>query len=276
MMPELPEVEALRRALAPHLTGRTIEKARLARPDVVAWPQDPHDFTTALEARQIVDVKRRGKYLGLHLEDDTVLWMHFRMTGKLSLVAPEHALPNHTHVTFSLDDGRELRYTDMRRFGRLWAFLPDEEDNVSGMSELGIEPYDLTPSTLRQLFAGRKRPVKTALLDQHLIAGLGNIYTDEILFRAGINPEQPAGEIAEPALERLAAVTSPTLEEAIQRGVNCSRELFGEPLPSRQPEGWMVYGRKNKPCRNCGTPLAGTRIAGRSSVYCPNCQRLRA
>lgn len=272
-MPELPEVEAVRRALLPELAGRTILRVSIRREDVIAWP-DPADFAAALQGRQIGNLDRRGKYLGFPLAGGARLWLHLRMTGRLSLVPPELPLPDHTHVILSLDDGRDLRFYDQRRFGRLWAFAPGEKDEVTGISRLGEEPFDFTGPKLSALFAGRRRAVKSALLDQHLVAGLGNIYADEILFRAGICPLRPAGELTGAELDRLAEVMGPTLEEATARGVNCSRQLFGEPLPSRQPEGWMVYGRKEKRCKVCGTPLEGVRIGGRSSVFCPRCQPL--
>lgn len=261
----------MRRALSPHLEGRQILRASLIRSDVLAWP-DPEAFSRKVAGARILPLVRRGKFLGFPLADGSRLWLHLRMTGQLSLVRPDLPLPAHTHVILSLDDGRDLRFRDQRRFGRLWLLGSGDEDAVTGIADLGPEPDALTAADLGALFAGRTRPVKSALLDQHLIAGLGNIYADEILFRAAIRPMRPAGTLSPAELRRLAAVMWPTLEEAVRRGVNCSRELFGEPLPSRQPEGWMVYGRRNMPCRCCGTPLAGVRIAGRSSVYCPNCQ----
>lgn len=270
-MPELPEVEAVRRALSPELEGRVILNVNILRGDVVAWPQ-PAAFADLLTGRRIGALRRRGKYLGFPLADGTELWLHLRMTGKLSLVAPDAGLPAHTHVILSLDDGRDLRFYDTRRFGRLWALRAGEEDTVTGMAQLGAEPSELTAADLLILFAGRRRPLKSALLDQHLIAGLGNIYADEILFRSGLSPLRPAGSLTDAELGRLAAVMGPTLEAAVQRGVNCSRQLFGETLPSRQPQGWKVYGRRGEPCACCGTPLIGVRIGGRSSVYCPKCQ----
>lgn len=270
-MPELPEVEAVRRALSPELTGRSIQKVTLIRSDVIAWPE-PKDFAGLLTDEKIGPLRRRGKYLGFPLEGGTTFWLHLRMTGKISLVPPEFAMPDHTHVILSLEDGRDLRFYDTRRFGRLWALREGEKDTVTGMADLGPEPFDVTAADLERLFAGRKRPVKSALLDQHILAGLGNIYADEILFRAGISPLHPAGLLSAAERESLAGVMGPTLEAATRRGVNCSRQLFGETLPSRQPQGWKVYGRRGKPCEKCGAPLQGVRIGGRSSVYCPNCQ----
>ena len=271
-MPELPEVEAVRRALSPQLVERSIVRVTLRRTDVVAWPPDPDRFAALLTGKRLEPLERRGKYLGFPLGDGTRLWLHLRMTGKLSLVPPGFALPDHTHVILSLDDGRDLRFYDTRRFGRLWALQDGEEDHVTGISELGAEPAELTGPALAALLSGRRRPIKSALLDQHLVAGLGNIYADEILYRAGISPLRPSGELTEEEASRLAAVMGPTLEEAVQRGVNCSRQLFGETLPSRQPKGWMVYGRRGQTCRRCGSVLLGTRSGGRSTVYCPECQ----
>lgn len=270
-MPELPEVEAIRRALLPHLRGRTVREAHLFRPEVAAYP-DPQSFCARLRDMPIETLLRRGKYLGLQSGNDTVLWLHFRMTGKLSCVAPGHPLPPHTHAVFLLDDGRELRFSDMRRFGRLWVLTAEEDEKIAGLDTLGPEPADVTAAYLREALARRRRPIKSALLDQHLIAGLGNIYTDEILHRAGICPARPAGTVRE-ELERLTEVMVPTLEEAVARGVSCSRELFGERMPRAQKEGWKVYERRGKPCLTCGTPLTGARIGGRSTVWCPACQK---
>lgn len=271
-MPELPEVEAVRRALVPELTGRTVEAVRLLRPDIISYPK-PENFCRRLENAEIAELIRRGKYMGLQMDDGSRLWLHFRMTGKLSCVTPEHPLPDHTHAVFTLSDGRELRYYDARRFGRLWALAPDDPESVAGLDRLGPEPCDTTPAMLAASFAGRKRPVKSAITDQQIIAGLGNIYADEILHRAGIHPCRPAGSLTDQELGRLTEEMMPVLEEAVSRGVSCSRELFGEPIPRGQKAGWRVYERKGQPCIVCGTPLEGGRIAGRSSVWCPQCQK---
>lgn len=270
-MPELPEVEALRRALEPEITGREILRVSLRQADVIAWPT-PVEFAQRSAGTRIDGLERRGKYLGFDLAGGSCLWLHLRMTGKLSLVPPQHPLPDHTHVIFSLDDGRQLRFYDTRRFGRLWYLMPGEEEHAPALAALGDEPFSLDGGRILTLLGNRHRPIKSALLDQHLIAGLGNIYADEILFRAGISPLRQASTLTAAEADRIAQVMGPVLEEAIRRGVNCSRELFGKPLPSRQPEGWRVYGRGGQPCSVCGTPLVKVRIAGRTSVFCPQCQ----
>ena len=271
-MPELPEVEAIRRALAPELTGRTVESVHLLRPEIISYP-DPAAFCQKLEKAEMAELIRRGKYLGIRMTDGSRLWLHFRMTGKLSCVRPEHPVPPHTHAVFSLDDGRELRFYDARRFGRLWALDAQDPETVVGLDRLGPEPCDVTADYLEQVLAGRKRSVKSALTDQQTVAGLGNIYADEILYRARIHPCRPAGDLNHEELVQIQSEMMPVLEEAVSRGVSCSRELFGEPIPRRQKAGWQVYERRGKPCRRCGTPLEGGRIAGRSSVWCPNCQK---
>ena len=274
-MPELPEVETVKLSLAPALTGRTISKVQLIKPVVVAHP-GADDFVQHLTGRQITGINRRGKYVLIELNDGSALVIHLRMTGRLYMAAADDEPPKHTHVIFYLDDGSRCFFNDGRRFGRLWLLAKDEEDTVTGMAKLGPEPFDaaFNAEYLQNKLGKRKVVIKQGLLDQTILAGLGNIYVDETLFRAGISPLRPAGEVTAEEWQKLASVIPSLLKEAIEhRGTSFRdyRDGFGRKgdFLSRL----KVYQRKGEPCFNCKTPLERTVVAGRSSFYCLKCQK---
>lgn len=192
-MPELPEVETVKRILAPQLCGRRIAAVQLIRPEVVAHP-GAQQFAAALTGRKIMEMGRRGKFLLLGLEDGGRLILHLRMTGQLLVTPPDYPKEKHTHLVLELDDGSELRYIDVRRFGRFWLLAAGEEDVCSGIAGLGMEPFDqaLTAGYLQKMLHSCRRALKSCLLDQGVVAGIGNIYADEILFAARIHPARAA------------------------------------------------------------------------------------
>ncbi len=226
--------------------------------------------------RRIERVARRGKYILCHLDTAELLVVHLGMTGQLRYVTPDVPLLTHTHAIFSLDGGAELRYRDVRRFGRL--LFGTEEDLVRArkLPRLGPEPIDpdFRPLDLMERLRGRRAPLKALLLDQGVVAGVGNIYADESLFRARLRPDRPAGSLSRASVVRLHGALRESLLTGIRnRGssVDDYVDAWGE--KGRQQEELLVYGRAGEPCVSCGRPLSIVRLAGRSTVFCRRCQR---
>lgn len=274
-MPELPEVETIVNDLRPHLVGRTITRCELSFPTIVRHPE-PEQFIDAVVGMKIESVGRRGKYILIGLSDGVLLVIHLGMSGHLNLVDSVAALEKHTHAVFFLDDGRQLRYRDPRRFGRL--LLGDEQALLSSkkLPRLGPEPIDpeFAADELYQRLRGRRAPLKAVLLDQAAIAGVGNIYADESLHRARLRPDRIAGTVSRRSAQRLHESLRESLAAAIQnRGssVDTYRDAWGE--VGGQQEKLLVYGRAGEPCFTCGRPLSTKRIAGRTTVFCRHCQR---
>ena len=270
-MPELPEVETVRRRLEPVLVGRRFERVEIDDPRLTR-PEDPAAVAARLTGERVAAVERRGKYLVLRFESGRVLLIHLRMTGNV-LHSPAGEV-SHLRAVVKLDDGSDVVYRDVRRFGTWLLVEPDELDPYLG-TRLGGEPLGRTFTTksLAARLANRKAPVKAALLDQRTLAGLGNIYVDEALWRARIHPLRPAREL-EPEEVR-------ALREGIKRALDAGIKRQGATLRDyRQPDGsrgsmqnaFKVYGRTDEPCDRCGTPIEKTRAGGRGTWYCPTCQ----
>lgn len=274
-MPELPEVETVRRVLEPQLRGRRIVSLNAIRPQVLAYP-DAETFRGRVIGAEIESMGRRGKFLLFHLRNGDTLVGHLRMTGTLLVLPPETPVGTHTHVIFSLDNGQQLRFTDMRRFGRFWLIGAGEADTVSGIHRLGIEPDDpcLTAAYLKQLFAGRRKAIKECLLDQTCIAGIGNIYSDEILFAARIHPGRKACDLRGAEWRILAETIPPVMAFYVEKNTISPEDYrAGNGTDYRNTPFLNVYGHRDEPCRNCGTPLKWIVIGGRSSCFCPKCQK---
>ena len=273
-MPELPEVETIRRRLEPLLTGRKIVRAEINDPRLTR-PIAPEELATALAGQEIAELRRRGKYLLVYLESGLTLVIHLRMTGSLRHRRAGAEQIAHERARLELDDGSELAYRDVRRFGT-WHLLAQDELGEYLDARVGPEPLvpEFTPELLRERLAGRRTALKAALLDQRTLAGLGNIYVDEALWRAKLHPTRPAGSLGKPALVRLHDAIRKTLETGIARQGSTLRDYA---LPdgesgSMQAE-FRVYGREGKPCERCGTAISKTRIAARGTWFCPRCQR---
>jgi formamidopyrimidine-DNA glycosylase len=273
-MPELPEVETIRRQLAPALEGRRLESVRVLDP---RWcePAPPEAIEDALPGREIERVGRRGKYLILSLEDDVHLVMHLRMTGNL-LLTEDAEDPPHLRVDMGLDDGERLLFVDVRRFGTGDVLLGSDALADYFDSRLGVEPLspDFTADALRALARGRKQPVKAFLLNQERIAGVGNIYADEALFRARIHPLRQVGTLRRPQIEALRAAVVESLELGIDsKGASIDDYRHVDGARGSFQDRFLVYSRAGEPCVRCGTPIQKLRAAGRGTYVCPNCQR---
>ena len=277
-MPELPEVETIKRILAPQLIGRIVEAVDIRNAQVIAHPS-AEDLAAGLQGQRISDLTRRGKYLTLHLDSGDCLALHLRMTGQLLVMPADTPVEKHTHLILGLSEGMQLRYIDMRRFGRFWFLRAQEEDAFTGQAGLGLEPTDtsLTAAYLSEKLGKRKKPVKEMLHDQTIVAGIGNIYSDEILFAAGIHPKTACAALTETDWARLAKKVREVILWAIDVNAMTPEEyLRGRGKEYRNMPYLRVYGRSGQPCSVCGSILEKTTVGGRSSCYCPRCQRVKA
>ncbi len=272
-MPELPEVETVRRTLYGKVVGRRIERIDLRTPRQVYHP-DPDTFKAELEGAAFSDIERRGKYLLLKLGPATLV-CHLRMSGRLYVTEPERPLDKHTHVVFHLDNGTELRYEDQRKFGGFHLLGRNGEGMPPGLAALGPEPLsaEFTPEVLRAKLAGKRAPIKAALLDQSLVAGLGNIYVDEALFCARVHPERSSESLTPEETERLYGCIVAVLEKAVaKRGTTFSLYFDGDAAEGDMYDELQVFDRTGEPCPRCGTPIVKLAVAQRGTHVCPACQ----
>jgi formamidopyrimidine-DNA glycosylase len=273
-LPELPEVETIRADLAQVLEGRTlraVERAsadELRRPWETAWHEQ-------LAGRRIEHVRRRGKWIVLSLDRGAALLVHLGMTGQLTAGDADRPRETHTHLVFTLDDGSQLRFRDARRFGSVTLFADSTAlETFFRDNGLGPEPWDLDAKAWRQALAATTRCLKAALLDQTLVAGVGNIYADEALFTARLHPARRACDLSAAEATRLRKAVQTVLTRAIEcRGSSIRDYVGGSGLRGGYQDEFLVYGRTGEPCARCQTPIARDRLAGRSSHYCPECQR---
>lgn len=275
-MPELPEVETIRRSLAPYLKGQILCSLQINRPDILL--PGPEVFMTVLPGLEILDLQRRGKYLILVLTEGWRLVFHLRMTGKLLWTRqPQTPIPLHTHLILQFTDQTQLRFQDVRRFGRCWLVQEAELDQISGLAGLGPEPIlpGFSADHLqKQLEHKRNTKIKSALLDQTVVAGLGNIYVDEALFEARVHPLRTVGSLRPAEMKALAASTRHVLEESINRGGTSLRDYVdGLDQQGQNQNHLQVFRREGEPCPVCGNLIRRIRIAGRSSFFCPCCQK---
>ncbi|MGI6361994.1 MAG: bifunctional DNA-formamidopyrimidine glycosylase/DNA-(apurinic or apyrimidinic site) lyase [Bacillota bacterium] len=274
-MPELPEVETIRRTLEPLVASKKITKVRVLRDSVIKHPS-VHDFCRLLTDRTIKNLARRGKYLLLNLQDGYILAVHLRMTGQLTYALSKEETAKHTHVIFYLSDGNQLRFTDVRRFGCLWLLAPQETDNFTGMARLGKEAWgeEISPDYLKETLAKRKICIKQALLDQSVLAGLGNIYVDEVLFAAAIDPMRKTADLTAEEWCNLAKL----IPQILDKSINNKGTTFSDYRDGLGKKGYHLihleaYGRAGEACNRCGRLLIKQKVAGRSTVYCPYCQK---
>ena len=275
-MPELPEVETTRLQLEPHLVGRRFESVDILDPRLVR-PFEPSAVAAELEGERVSALDRRGKYLIVRFESGRALLIHLRMTGSLRH-APKGELADdpHRRAVVRLDDGSDIAYRDVRRFGT-WQLLEAKDLEPYLEKRLGVEPLErtFTSPRLGQRLEGRRAPIKAALLDQRTVAGLGNIYVDEALWRAELHPLRPAGTLEEGELARLTRAIKDVLKAGVKRqGASLRDYSTPDGGRGRMQDRFRVYGRTGEPCHRCGTPIEKIRAGGRGTWYCPNCQRL--
>ena len=273
-MPELPEVETVARGLREVLPGRRIVSVRLGKTDFI---DDPALLERDLPGSTIARIRRLGKFLLLDLEprkspsEESSLLIHLGMTGKISVCPPETPVPLHTHVFFALDDGRELRYNDVRRFGRMSLLANGAHERVLG--DLGLEPLEVTEEELRERIQSRSAHIKALLLDQRVLRGIGNIYADESLWRAKIHPRKLGAKLTQNELRRLHRAVQSILREAIRlRGSSISDYVDLDGGRGEFQQKHRAYQHDGKKCFRCGAIIRRIIVAGRSSHFCPRCQ----
>jgi len=277
-MPELPEVESLRRILARSAIGRTVVAAVVREPRLrrIVAPE----LAVTIAGRTIEAIGRRAKYLMIEMSGDHLMMVHLGMSGSLTHRRADFDGQSfdarHDHVEFTLDDGTRLVYNDPRRFGLMMLLPQGELETLPELKDLGPEPFakEFNADYLWRLSRGRKGAIKNLLMDQHIVAGVGNIYASEILFRARVRPTRRAGRVTRAELGLIATITAQVLREAIGgRGTTFRSYRDSQGQPGRFASKLRVYDREGKPCVECSTPIRAIVIGQRSSFYCPRCQK---
>jgi formamidopyrimidine-DNA glycosylase len=276
-MPELPEVEITRRSLVPALEGARIVAAEVRHPRLARRQPRPSDVTDRLTGRFVERLRRLGKFLIADLEGDLAWVTHLGMSGRIQLAPLGAAESPHTHVVVRTDRHQEVRMVDPRTFGAVVVLTPEElvHSSLVTIGPDALEGLPRTPQLARRL-AGRRVAIKTLLLDQRFLAGLGNIYADEVLHRSGVRGNRPAGSLHPDEVARIRAAIRPVLDAGLRWGGTSLADL-AYLLPDGQAGSYVerlrVYGREDHPCRRCGTPIRRMVLGGRSSFFCPRCQR---
>jgi formamidopyrimidine-DNA glycosylase len=278
---ELPEVEVVRRDLEKDVVGRRIAAVEVRRMKntkrVIRRHKSPKEFRDRLVGHKVTRAERKGKYILLHLDDGNVLVVHFGMSGRFLRGNKRLALDNHSHVIITFQTGGDLRFVDPRTFGEMFVTAADDLGKVKELSHLAIDPLEsmFTWQQFSGALANRASKLKPLLMDQQFVSGLGNIYSDEVLFAAGLRHDRASDELSAQEVRRLYRAIQETVQEAIRfRGTTLGDEayvdLYGK--PGEYQHELRVYGRRGEPCRRCRTPIQVVKYSGRNSYYCPQCQ----
>lgn len=276
-MPELPEVETVVSGLRPVLKGRKIIDIDVKEKNLIGYPKaEVKKFKEQLLNSKITGMGRRGKYIIINLDIKKELIIHLRMTGKLLVKEVKSFRDIHTHVIFVLDDGQEIRFNNIRKFGRIYLIDPNHPEQAGGYAELGPEPLsqDFSVEDFKKLFNNRRAIIKSLLMNQKFIAGIGNIYADEILFLSGIKPDRTADTLNDKEKERLYY----NMREILAKGIKYGGTTFSDYVNAFGEKGTFqmelrVYQREDEKCYECGAPIKKTKIGGRSTYFCPKCQK---
>ena len=274
-MPELPEVETVRRGLEKLILGKTIQSVEVKYPKMIQT--DPDAFRQDLPGQEIRSMGRRGKYLLFHLTD-LVLISHLRMEGKYFFYPDEVPFRKHAHVFFHFTDGSTLVYEDVRKFGTMEVLVPELVDSYFVNKKIGPEPTEaeFKGPAFQVALKKSKKPIKSALLDQKLVAGLGNIYVDEVLYRAKVHPSRLGQSLTAPEARAIRKETIAVLAQAVEKGGSTIRSYsnaFGE--DGTMQEQHQVYGKTGQPCSRCGSPIEKIQLGGRGTHFCPHCQKVK-
>lgn len=275
-MPELPEVEIIKRTLETKLRGLCITAAEISLPRLIRIPA-AKEFQSLLAGQTIQRLERRGKYLLFHLSQNFVMIIHLRMTGRLVYSTPGTPLALHTHVIFHLNNGHQLRFKDIRQFGSIFLVPVASLSKVPGLNSLGKEPLgqEFTRQYLQKQLRRHRAALKPLLLNQSFIAGLGNIYTDEVLFRARIHPQRSSNTITPREATRLFHAIQNVLKEGIEnRGTTFRDYVDGDGTAGNYQNLLKVHNREGKPCPKCSKTIVKLRIGGRGTYFCPHCQKI--
>lgn len=276
-MPELPEVEVIRRDLERDVVGKRIRDVDVKLPRIIRRHKNKKTFTDALQDRKITKVDRRGKYLVLHLDSPDVLVMHLGMSGRIDRATSRKATEKHTHVVMKFQTGGELRFIDMRQFGELFVTAVDGLDGVKELSHIALDPLadSFTWLAFSEIVSSRQMKLKSLLMDQKFISGIGNVYSDEILWAAGLRYDRPSDTLTSQEMRRLYRAMQEVLQEGIRYGGvtlpdEGYRDLYGK--FGQFQDHLKAYGREGQPCRRCRSPIARERWGNRSTYLCPRCQ----
>ncbi|KRL91009.1 bifunctional DNA-formamidopyrimidine glycosylase/DNA-(apurinic or apyrimidinic site) lyase [Lactobacillus kalixensis] len=272
-MPEMPEVETVKRTLTPLIKGKTIKKVTLWYPNIVATDHD--EFVKELPGKKVVGIDRYAKYLLIRLSDNLTIVSHLRMEGKYHLVTPETPKDKHDHVQFEFTDATALRYNDVRKFGRMQLIITGTERQTTGIGKLGYEPNssEFTDEYFINALKKRSKNIKNTLLDQTVVAGLGNIYVDEVLWKSGINPLSSANKIPTDKVKELRNIINQEIALAIEKhGTTVHTYLDANGDVGGFQEFLQVYGHAGDNCPKCGNILEKTKVNGRGTTYCPHCE----
>ncbi len=276
-MPELPEVETVIKGLRPLVTDRIVTGVEIREENMIAYPKnDIETFKNSLIGSKIEAINRRGKYIIIELDTDKNMVIHLRMTGKLLVKEVEEFRDKHTHLIFSLNDGQEIRFNNIRKFGRVYLIDKEHPEQAGGLADLGPEPLsdNLSVKDFKKLFDNRRALMKSLLLNQHFIAGIGNIYADEILFRAGVKPDRTADTLSEAEKEAIYHQMREILKKGIIYGGTSFSDYvnaFGE--KGSFQEELRVHQREGEKCYSCGSKIKKIKVSGRSTYFCPRCQK---
>lgn len=273
-MPELPEVETVKNTLKPKLIGKRITDIKIYHDNIIEYPKK-EEFTKKIINQTIIDMDRYGKWLIFVLEDYYLL-SHLRMEGKYFFKEKEDELSKHEHVVITLNNKEELRYHDVRKFGKMLLIEKDKINKIGPLIELGYEPWDkkLDTKYLKEKYQKKRLPIKTVLLDQSIITGIGNIYADEILFLSRINPEKVSNKLNEKELESIIKNTKIVLEDAIKQGGSTIRSYASvDGVHGLFQQKLNVHTKEGQPCNLCKTKIIKIKVGGRGTYYCPTCQK---
>lgn len=276
MMPELPEVETIRRTLKQLVIGKTFANISIRWDEIIQQPDDTEVFIHLLQGETIRDIGRKGKFLLFYL-DDYVLVSHLRMEGKYRITPSDEPLDKHTHVIFHCTDGTDLRYNDVRKFGTMHVFEKGKELHEKPLVQLGPDPFEgaYTFEYVNDKLSKTTRMIKAALLDQTIISGLGNIYVDEVLFLSRIHPEKRAHELSDEERKAIWKNARIVLEKAVAVGGTSIRSYVdGHGEMGMFQQELYVYGQTDEPCQHCGTKVEKLKVAGRGTHICPTCQAI--
>ena len=273
-MPELPEVETVKESLKCRLVGRKIKNVNILWDNIIAYPSK-EEFIKDINDKIIIDIKRRGKFLLFDL-DDYYLLSHLRMEGKYFFKNHDDEINKHEHVIFDLDNDEELRYMDTRKFGKMYLIKKEDIDNIGPLKDLGLEPWDdnLNSEYLINKYKNKRLPIKTVLLDQSIIVGIGNIYADEILFLSKINPLKKCNLLNKEECEKIIKYTKEVLENAIKMGGSTIRTYSSvDGVHGLFQNELLVHGKDKGTCPNCNNKIEKIRVGERGTYYCPKCQK---
>lgn len=273
-MPELPEVETVKENLKIRLINTKINDVKVLYNNIIAYP-DTNTFEKTLKNKKVKDITRRGKFIIFDLEDYYLL-SHLRMEGKYFIKNKNDQINKHEHVIFNLDNNQELRYMDTRKFGKMFLIQKENIDTIGPLKELGLEPFDkkLTSNYLKEKIKNKIIPIKTALLDQSIIAGIGNIYADEILFLSHVNPLKKSNTLKEKELNNIIKSTKEVLNKAIAKGgttIHTYTSVDG--IKGTYQDSLFVHNKEKELCKVCQTQIKKIKVGGRGTYYCPHCQK---